>query len=87
MTPEQQKLREAVIAAIKAKGMYAKPRTVADAAIAVVLKEAAKVAEGSWYALNVMYYSEDDKRKAKSSAFDAAAAILELIPTGSHSSD
>lgn len=38
-------LRERVIAAIKAKGPHAKASTIADAAIAIVLEEAAKELE------------------------------------------
>jgi hypothetical protein len=53
-----------------------------DATIALIraetLEEAAKVAEMSWYAPNVMYYSEEDERKANSCAFEAAAAIRAL---------
>ena len=45
---------------------------------AEVLEEAAKVAEMSWCAPNVMYYSEEDERKANSCAFEAAAAIRAL---------
>lgn len=52
----------------------------ARAAIAVALEEAAKVAENSWYAPNVMYFSEEDERKAKCTAFEAAAAIRAMIP-------
>lgn len=41
-------LRERVIAAIKAKGPHAKPSTLADAAIALVLEEAARRLDREW---------------------------------------
>ena len=94
MTPEQQKLREAVIAAIKAKGMYVKPRTVADAAIAVVLNEAAKVA--ARYVIDKKelhpdipfdHISQDYKNAIHTGAQYIAFAIRDLSPTTSHSSE
>lgn len=53
-------------------------RAALSTARADALEEAARCAELSWYAPNVMYYSDDDERKAKSCAFEAAAAIRAL---------
>ena len=79
MTPEQQNLREAVAKIIRDGGVIdGIPEDMADAAIAVALKEAANVCKRRYMG---------DNTREDMEAWRCAAAILALIPTASHSSD